>query len=92
MFNGTNIPCYINASPKGSITFDILADILKWIDDKGVYPQKENGPTPFLLLDGHGSRLGVPFLSYINNLSHKWVVYIGVPNGTSVWQVGDSNE
>ena len=91
-FNGTDIPCYINASPKGSITSDILADILKWIDDKGVYPRNENGPTPFLLLDGHGSRLEIPFLSYINDPSHKWVVCIGVPNGTSVWQVGDSNE
>ena len=92
MFNSTNIPCYINASPKRSITSDILADMLKWIDDKGMYLWQENGPTPFLLLDGHGSRLEVPLLSYINDPSHKWVVCIGVHNDTSVWQVGDSNE
>ena len=91
-FNGKEVPCYIDASPKGSVTSDILADMLKWIDDIGVYPRREGGPTPFLLLDGHGSRLEVLFLSYINDPSHKWIVCIGVFNGTSVWQVGDSNK
>ena len=37
-FNGNDIPCCINVSPKGSKTSNILADILKWIDDIGVYP------------------------------------------------------
>ena len=32
-FNGNDVPCYIKASPKGSITSDILACILKWIND-----------------------------------------------------------
>jgi len=91
-FNGCDIPCYVTASPKGSITSVILADMLKWIDDIGVYPREKNGPTPFLLLDGHGSRLELPFLQYVNDPAHKWIVCIGVPNGTSVWQVGDSNE
>jgi len=66
--------------------------MLKWIDDIGVYPREKNGPTPFLLLDGHGYRLELPFLQYVNDPAHKWIVCIGVPNGTSVWQVGDSNE
>jgi len=69
-----------------------LSDMLRRIDQSGVFPRQPDQPTPFLLLDGHGSRLEVPFLSYINNPKHKWVVCIGVPNGTSLWQVGDSTE
>ena len=60
-FRGHQIPCYVTCSPKESITSAILADMLKWIDDIGVLPRKENGPTPFLLLDGHGSILDLPF-------------------------------
>ena len=32
------------------------------------------------------------FLKYINDPLHEWVVCIGVPYGTSYWQVGDSAE
>ena len=51
-----------------------------------------DGVHPFLLLDGHGSRLELPFLNYINSPEHKWVVCLGVPYGTSYWQVGNSAE
>jgi hypothetical protein len=49
---------------------------------------------PFLLLDkNHGSRFDYQsFLKYINEPETKWNVCIGVPYGTSYWQVGDSNE
>ena len=47
---------------------------------------------PFVLFDGHGSRFGLPFLRYINNPGHEWVVCIGVPYGTALWQVGDSEQ
>lgn len=89
-FRGKEVPCYVTHSPKGSITSTILTDVLRHIDRIDVFPRGETNPTPFLLLDGHGSRLEVPFLSYVNNPAHKWVVCIGVPNGTSIWQVGDS--
>ena len=91
-FRGHKIPCYIGTSPKGSITSELLTDMLRRIDKIGVFPRLQDQPTPFLLLDGHGSRLEVPFLSYVNNPRHKWVVCIGVPNGTSLWQVSDSTE
>ena len=91
-FRGIDVPCYVTCSPKGSITSQILADVLKWLDDRNVFPRDDNSPTPFLLLDGHGSRLEIPFLQYINDPKHKWVVCIGCPNGTSLWQVGDSAE
>ena len=39
---------------------------------------------PFLLFDGHQSRLGLTFLQYINTPSDYWVVCIGVPYGTAL--------
>ena len=44
------------------------------------------------MLDGHGSRLELPFLKYINNKTTEWCVCLGVPYGTAYWQVGDSKE
>ena len=71
IFRGIEIPCYITLSPKGSITSEILADILKFIDSPDLFLRNVGGPTPFILFNGHGSRLELPFLSYINNPSHK---------------------
>jgi hypothetical protein len=62
------------------------------MDDLKLFPRDDPNVKPFLLLDGHGSRLELPFLSYVNNEEHPWVVCIGVPYGTSYWQVGDSTE
>ena len=56
-----------------------------------VIPRQDN-IKPFLLLDGHGSRLEFPFLKYINTPEDHWVVCLGVPYGTALWQVGDSKE
>ena len=47
--------------------------------------------TPMLVLDGHGSRFGLEFMDYINNIS-RWRVCIGVPYGTAYWQVGDAKQ
>jgi hypothetical protein len=41
-------------------------------------------------LDGHSTRFEIEFLEYINDPLHLWSVCIGVPYGTSLWQVGDS--
>jgi hypothetical protein len=43
-------------------------------------------------LDGHGSRFDLEFLECINSEEIKWHVNIGLPYGTSYWQVGDSTE
>jgi hypothetical protein len=45
-----------------------------------------------LLLDGHGSRFESVFLEYVSDAQDKWTIYIGLPYGTNVWQVGDSAE
>ena len=47
---------------------------------------------PCVLLDGHGSHFGLPFLQYISDPDHEWCVVIGVPYGTALWQVRDSAE
>ena len=90
-FQGKTVPCLTRFSPKGSITSAILVDILATLDLIGVF-DRSDGKVPFLLLDGHGSRIELHFLAYINDPAHKWVVCIGVPYGTALWQVGDSSE
>ena len=44
------------------------------------------------MLDGHGSRFALNFVQYVTDPLHEWAVCIGVPYGTSLWQVGDSSE
>ena len=75
----------------GDVTSQILADALEHIDRSNVF-QRKDGKFPFLLLDGHQSRFELPFLEYITNKRHEWQVCIGVPYGTSLWQVADSKE
>jgi hypothetical protein len=65
--------------------------MLQAMDELDVF-DPSTGLSPFLLLDGHGSRFELEFLEYINTLEHKWNCCIGLPYGTSYWQVGDSSE
>jgi hypothetical protein len=90
-YNGKNIPCYCCASDNGSITGALLKDMLMAIDNLNVFDHG-TGLNPFLLLDGHGSQFELDFLSYIHAEETKWDVCIGLPYGTSYWQVGDSTE
>ena len=36
--------------------------------------------------------MGIEFMKYIVSEETRWYVGIGVPNGTGVWQLGDSSE
>jgi hypothetical protein len=65
--------------------------MLCFIDFREVF-DRTMGLRPFLLLDSHGSRFDLEFLEYINAEEMKWNVDIGLPYGTSYWQVGDSSE
>jgi hypothetical protein len=89
-YNGKEIPCFLGASPKASITSELLMSMLKYMDELDLF--ERSTCTPFLLLDGHGSRMQLPFLKYINEPSHKWVCCIGVPYATHIWQVADASE
>ena len=90
-YEGKEILCFVRWSEKGSMTSEILRDAIADLDVQNVIP-RQNNVSPFLLLDGHGSRFQLLFLQYINEPSHPWVVCIGVPYRTSYWQVGDSTE
>ena len=53
-------------SYKGSLSTEILTEVLKYLDQLILFERRQDGPTPFGLLDGHVSRLQLPFLEYIN--------------------------
>ena len=89
---GVEVPAYVACSEKGSITSTILKGMLERLDSLNIFPRGPDKPLPFLLVDGHGSRLELPFIEYINDPAHKWKVCLGLPYGTSFWQVGDSSE
>jgi hypothetical protein len=88
-FRGKEIPCFVCTSPKASISSQLLADMLSFIDSFNIF-DRSNGKKPFLLLDGHHSRMDLPFLDYIHNANHEWACCIGVPYATHIWQVADS--
>jgi hypothetical protein len=90
-FKGKDMPCVVCNTENGSSTSELLVPFLKHMDTLNLF-LRQDGVTLFLLLDGHGSRLELPFLLYINDPQHNWIVCIGVPCGTSYWQVADSLE
>ena len=61
-FNGVDVPEFICCSPKAGITSELLAQMLQRMDQFNFSLQNQTGPVPFLFLDGHGSRLQLPFL------------------------------
>jgi len=86
---GVEVPTLVRWSPKGSITSEILVDICATLDHLKVF-DRLTGAMPFFLLDGHQSRIELPFLEYVNHPDHPWCLCIGVPYGTDLWQVGNS--
>jgi hypothetical protein len=90
-FNGKNVPCFCCCLESGSITGSLLQKMLEAIDKLQVC-DGSTGLNPFLLLDGHGSRFELEFLEYIHREESGWDCCIGLPYGTSYWQVGDSSE
>ena len=90
-FKGKKVPTMVRWSQSGSITSIILRDALATMDHHDLFERSSNR-MPFLLLDGHHSRFELPFLEYVTNADHPWMICIGVPYGTSLWQVADSKE
>ena len=102
VFNGIEVPMFVTNSETGSINSAILVEILQHIDALNLFPRDDTLPAPGLLVDGHGSQFQLDFLSYINNttengdpligVNHRWNCFIGLPNATALWQVGDSSK
>jgi hypothetical protein len=60
--------------------------MLKYIDALGIFDQSIT--YPFFLLDGHHSRMMLPYLKNINP-SLKWYSCFGVPYATHICHVAD---
>ena len=73
------------------IISNILVDIIATLDHRELFNQSTRRKH-VLLIDGHGSCFKLPFVKYVTHKNHEWIVRIGVPYGTSLWQVGDSSE
>ena len=61
MFKEKFVPTLVRWTPKGSVTGDILVEIVKTLDVLEIYAEdRRKVKTPFILLDGHGSRWELP--------------------------------
>ena len=90
-YKGKEIPSYVAFSESGGITPTILTNIFRRLDELKLFDEDRRlGITPFVMLDGHGSRFHLEFLEYINDPKHKWNICLGVPYGTALWQIGDA--
>ncbi len=78
------IPALIQWNESATITSEILVEMLETLDVLNVTPQDDKYVKPFLLIDGHNSRLQLPFLEYINIPKDHWVVCLGVPYGKAL--------
>ena len=65
LFRGKKVPAFIRWHESASITTRILVEALQTLDSYDLFPRTEK-VKPFLMLDGHKSRLELPFLQYIN--------------------------
>ena len=83
-FQGKEVPCLTRWSPKGSITSDILIDILSTLDHLKLF-DCSNGKLVFIFLGGRGSRFVLNVLAYVTNKAHEWCVCVGVPYGKLMW-------
>jgi hypothetical protein len=66
-----------------------------WVDKDGNVCEEGSAAVHFCLFDAHDSRLQVHFLEKVNKkmfVKPMWKVCIGLPNGTSKWQLGGSKE
>lgn len=95
--NGKTVRCYCDCSPNGSMTSAILRRILHYIDKQGIVERgvdEETGQSyhPVLILDGHISRMGLPFLKYVNTAVTKWSVPLVCPYGTHKTQFHDDEK
>jgi hypothetical protein len=89
--NGKEMPCFVGSSENASITSEMLAAMLETMEQQKIVNQND-GKLPALLLDGHQSRVRLPFLKNVSDDAHRWKVCLGVPYGTHLWQVGDSKK
>ena len=52
-FNGKAIPGKVFMTPSGSVTPQVLVEVLKHLDELDVFPHGNGMPNPTLLVNGH---------------------------------------
>jgi hypothetical protein len=60
-FNGIEVPMFLTCSKNGSITSQLLTNMLQKMDDLEIFDRSDR-VSSFLLCDGHGSGFKEPFL------------------------------
>ena len=72
---------------------NVLLQAFKMMDDLGITKRGVDEDVkayyPYILLDGHISRIGEEFLRYVNDPPTRWGTGLGAPYGTSVYQFHD---
>ena len=81
MVDDKEIRCYCDCGPKGSMTSTILKRIMQTLDKHNTAKRGIDEVTgkPYyavMILDGHTSRMGLPYLKYLNNNYHQWGSYL----------------
>jgi hypothetical protein len=77
------------------MTGEILAGVLKRMDELELFPRGPDKSGIFFLVDAHPSRLSAQVLRYANEQVHgrpRYYLTIGLPNATEAWQSADSSE
>ena len=66
MFNGKVVPYFTRWNESRGMSSSILKYVFETIDYRHLSPFS-SGVVPFVMRDGHGSWLELPFLKYIND-------------------------
>jgi hypothetical protein len=85
VFRGKCVTWFCCNSENGSITGQLLKEMLAAIDQLNVFDRSATGLNPFLLLDSHVSHFELDFLQYINSVETKMGIIIVVKNLILRW-------
>ena len=61
VYHGKKVPALVQWQENASITSEILVEMLQTLDTMDLIPHNDSNTKPFILLDGHGSSLEIPF-------------------------------
>ena len=75
---GKTVPALVQWHESASNTSEILVKMLQTLDEIALIPRVHSNAKPLIFLDGHMSRLEMPFLKYVNTPNDHWITCIGV--------------
>ena len=91
--DGKAIPVMFAATKNASMDESVLMQAFKMMDDLGItergIDEDGNPYFPYIILDGHISRIGELFLRYVNDPSTRWGTGLGAPLAIEYYQFHD---